>query len=487
MKRTFKSIECALDEELVRVERNKPKPETLQTVEPSAVKQAIRDILSLESDKPVPATENELMLFSKIYCLMSNHNRKWLSRTQIALPYAELVAPEGPREAELKSRLHENHGEDESVPPRTGIALRNYFLDLLSMCLTQEELDKYPHLLTLFVDGQPESGLTPVKESGAWYVLTHFQQNFFLAEQSVRPIPPSGATLADLSKPDYINGVHEKIFARLPEKVASSSWRAAVAATEGSSDSLFSRLLLNVALNRFILEQWAYVRRVQAAAPMQLGLVAELEKVAPDGIVSLLQDLETGEGFDYAALTKSLLTEHLNGRNDLLTPNMLTRIDQQANAITESALLEEFSGDGEINTSFLRFPVVTTAMAWLALTWSYLHSGSYPDDDPDFRSPVSKLISRRSPIIVNGQHMVSLRRLVSSLMSTQMWAHPSTDRIRLHFRQVGDVRAFFVSQLKGAFKQTSLAQWDSVMMSEYTPEQVAQAFKAVGLPSRPLI
>ncbi|WP_454253460.1 hypothetical protein [Pseudomonas sp. Marseille-Q7302] len=487
MKRTFRSIECALDEELIRVERNKPKPETLQAVEPSAVKQAIRDILSLEPDKPVPATENELVLFNKLYCLMSSHNRKWLSETQIALPYADLIAPKGPREAELKSRLNENYGEDESAPPRRGIALRNYFLDLLSMCLAQEDFDKYPHLLTLFEDGQPESGLTPVKESGGWYVLTHFQQKFFLAEQSVRPVPPYGATLADLSKPDYINHVHEKIFARLPDKVASSPWRAAVAASEMTSDSLFSRLLLNVALNRFILEQWAYVRRVQAAAPIQEGLVAELEKVAPNGIVSLLQDFETEDGLDYAALTKSLLTEHLNGRNNLLTPNMLSRIDQQANAITESALLKEFSGDVEINRSFLRFPVITTAMAWLALTYSYLHSGLYPDDDPNVRSPVSKLISRRSTIIVNGQHMVSLRRLVSSLVSTQMWAYPSTDRLRLHFRQVGDVRAFFVSQLTGAFKQTSLAQWDSVMTSEYSPEQVAHAFKVVGLPARPLV
>ena len=487
MKRTLKNIECALDAELIRVERNKPKPEILETVEPPAVKQAIRDILSLESGSPVPATEKEFELFSKIYCLTSSHNRKWLSEAQIALPYAEMVAPEGPREAELKSRLYGSHGEDEFAPPKTGIALRNYFLELLSMCLPQEELDKYPHLLTLFDNGRSESGLTPVKESGAWYVLTHFQQKFFLAEKAARPIPPSGMTLVDLSKPDYINGVHEKIFARLPDKVASSPWRAAVVATKGCSDSLFSRLLLNVALNRFILEQWAYVRRVQAAAPMQLGLVAELQKVAPNGIVSLLQDLETEKGFDYAALTKSLLAEHLNSRNDLLTPNMLTRIDQQATAITESASLEEFSGDGEINGFFLRFPVVTTAMAWLALTWSYLRNGSYPEDDPDVRSPVSKLISRRSPIIVNGQHMVSLRRLVSSLMSTQMWAHPSTDRIRLHFRQVGDVRAFFVSQLQGAFKQTSLAQWDSVMVSEYSSEQVAQAFKAVGLPARPLV
>lgn len=164
---------------------------------------------------------------------------------------------------------------------------------------------------------------------------------------------------------------------------------------------------------------------------------------------------------------------------------MLTRIDQQAIAITESALLEEFSGDGEINRSFLRSPVVTTAMAWLALTWSYLHSGSYPDDDPDVRSPFSRLISRRSPIIVNGQHMVSLRRLVSSLMTIQMWAHPSTVRLRLHVRQVGAVRAFFVAQIQEAFKPTSLAQWDSVMLSEYSPEQVAQAFMEEGLPARP--
>lgn len=487
MKRTLKSIECALNAELIRVERNKPKSGILETVEPPAVKQAIRDILSLKSDSPVPAKEDELRLFSKIYCLMGSHNRKWLSEAQIALPYAEMIASEGPREAELKSRLHGSPGENESEPPKKGMALRNYFLELLSMCLFQEDLDQYPHLLTLFDNGVTENSMVPVKESGAWYVLTYFQQNFFLAEQSVRPIPAPDITFVDLSKPDYINGVHEKIFVELPNKVASSPWRAAISTTEGSSDSLFSRLLINVALNRFILEQWAYVRRVHAAAPMQLGLVTELEKVAPDGIISSLQNLVTEKGINYEALTRALLAEHLTGRSDLLTPNMVIRIDQQANAITESALLEEFSGDREVNRSFLRFPEVTTAMAWLALTWSYLHSGSYPDDDPDVRSPFSRLISRRSPIIVNGQHMVSLRRLVSSLMITCMWAHPSTERIRLHLRQVGAVRAFFVSQLQEAFKQTSLAQWDSVMMSENSSEQVAQAFMKVGLPARPLV
>src|SRR5690606_1113822 len=116
-----------------------------------------------------------------------------------ALPYAEMVAPEGPREAELKSRLNENHGGDEFALPKTGIALRNYFLELLSMCLPKEELEKYPHLLSLFDQGQSENGLTPVKESGAWYVLTHFQQKLFLAEKAARPIPPSHMTLVDLS------------------------------------------------------------------------------------------------------------------------------------------------------------------------------------------------------------------------------------------------------------------------------------------------
>lgn len=485
MKRTLKNIECALDAELIRVGRNKPKPEILETVEPTAVEQAIRDILSLDSVSPVPATEKEIELFSKIYCLMSSHNRKWLTESQIALPYAELIASEAPREAELKSRLHGGNDENESEPPKTGMLLRNYFLKLLSMCLPQAELDKYPHLLTLFDNGF--SGLTPVRESGAWYVLTYFQQSFFLVEQSVRPIPPPGTTLVDLANPDYINGVHAQILSKLPEKVASSRWRAAISTTKSSSDSLFSRLLLNVALNRFILEQWAYVRRVKAAAPMQLGLVAELEKVAPAGIVSSLQNFRTEKGIDYAAFTKSLLAERLNGKSGLFTPNMVARLDKQANAIIESASLEEFSGDVEINRTFLRIPEATTAMAWLALAWSYLHSGSYPDDNPDVHAPVARLISRRSPIVFNGQGMVSLRRLVSSLMTTYMWVHPSTERIRLHLRQVEAVRAFFVSELRVAFKQTSLAQWDSVMAAEHSFEQVAQAFQAVGLPARPRV
>lgn len=482
MSRTPLSIECALNEEILRVVRVKTKKRALETVEPPAVKRAIRDILSLESSFSVPATEREIELFTKIYCLMSNRNRNWLSESQVALPYAHMAEP---RETTLKSRLNESRSSAAASQPETGIALRNYFLQLLQMCLTQEELDQYPHLLCLFDNGFSESDQAPVKEVGAWYVLTFFQQNFFRAERSARPLPPPGCTIIDLSKPDYILGVHQKIFSRLASTLASNPWRTAINTTAASPDSLFARIIINVALNRFTLEQWAYARRVTAAAPMQLGLIAELEKRAPQGLIHLLHDYEKDGVIDFAELTVAMLSDLLADRKGVLTRNMLTRIDQQADAIIESASLEEFSGDDEINQTFEKRPAITKAMAWLALTWSYLHKGAYPEDDPAIHSSTTNLISRRSTIILNGQHMVSLRRLVSSLLMTQAWAHPSAERARLHVQYVGEVRALLISSLQAAFKGASLSQWDSVLVAEHPAEQVANTFLANGLPARP--
>lgn len=492
MSRTPENIECALNEEVLRVEREKSKEnskedskvEALETLEPPAVKQAIRDILSLEPGSPIPATKHEIELFSKIYCLMSNRNRKWLSESHVALPYAHMSGSGEPREAALKSRLSGNRSSTAAAQLETGIALRNYFMQLLQMCLPQKELDAYPHLLSLFDNGFSGSDFTPVKEVGAWYVLTFFQQNFFQAERSVRPLPPFGSTLVDLSKPDYILGVHEKIFSRLPGLVASSPWRTAIDEKGVSSDSLFSRLMINVALNRLVLEQWAYARRVQAAAPMQLGLIAELEKAAPKGFANLIQNFEKDGVIDFSEFTKAMLPDLLTDRKDILTPNIIARIEQQSDAIIASASLEEFSGDEEVNLTFMRRPEITKAMAWLALVWSYLHNGAYPEDDPAIHTSITRLISRRSAIVLNGQHMVSLRRLVSSLLMTQAWALPSIERARLHIQYVGDVRALLISTVQAAFKGASLAQWESVLLAKHSPSQVAYAFLQNGLPAR---
>ncbi|WP_237858426.1 hypothetical protein [Pseudomonas sp. PGPR81] len=487
MKRTPQSIERALNEEILRVERErsheKPNEQALETVEPPAVKQAIRDILSLEPGEPIPATDHEIELFSKIYCLMSTRNRKWLSESHIAFPFAQISASSIPREAALKSRLRGDTISTAAAQTITGIALRNDFLKLLVMCLPQLELDTYPHLLSLFDNGF--MGTVPVHEVGAWYVLTYFQQNTFHAERTVRPIPTRGTTLADLVKPAYILSVHERIFSQLPEAIASARWRSTIDHTPASSDSLFSRLLMSVALNRLMLEQWAYVRRVEAAAPLQLGLLAEFEKSAPNGFGQILADYQKDGVIDFCGLTKVLLADALAKRKDIFTPNIVSRIDQQANAIIESSSLEEFSGDMEVNRAFMRFPEHAKALAWLALTWSYLKNGAFPEDEPTTHAPTTRLISRRSEIVSNGQHMVSLRRLVSTLVMNQSWALPSTERTRLHIQYVGDVRALLLSSLQEAFKRASLAQWNSVLYAENSVPDVAQAFQQIGLPPPP--
>ncbi|WP_237881057.1 hypothetical protein [Pseudomonas sp. PGPR40] len=481
MSRTFSVNECALNEEIRHVARQfQDNNKMLLTIEPFTLTQAIVDILSLDSKSAIPGTEGELLLLDRLYCLMSMKNRKWLTESHVSLPYAQMISPDGPREAELKSRLYGIEERDEPTQPNgvpTGIELRNYFFQLLKKCLPEQDIATFPHLLTLFDNSfSNKEGRVPVLDLRAWSTLTLFQQLIFRAERQTRPLPPKGLTLEQAATPEYIEPIHAKIRDELPRLVAISAWRTVVDGESENTDSLFVRLGLNAAVNRFVLEQWAYNRRVQAAAQIQISLARELEKTAPKGFLQLLtDDLDNLDGLiDYPKLVQSLLGSALEERGVTITSNIYERIDAQVDQLIQSCVLDEFMGDEEINRALSSYPVLTKALGYLALAWSYACKGRFPEDDPGIHTVVTRLISSRSPLVTSGQHMVSLRRLISTLMNTQAFCFPSAYRIEKHIEHVIYVRRFLIDEMLRTFKTASLEQWDSVLRAGLSADELSE-------------
>lgn len=480
MSRTFSVNECALNEDILHVARQSQDNKILETMEPSALTQAIVDILSLDSKSAIPDTEGELRLLDRLYCLMSMKNRNWLTESHISLPYAQMISPDGPREAELKSRLYGIEDREEPVTQPngtpTGIELRNYFFQLLKKCLPEQDIATFPHLLTLFDNSFSNKKRMPVLELRAWSTLTLFQQLIFRSERQARPLPPKGLTLEQAATPEYIEPIHAKICDELPRLVAISAWRTIVDGESENTDSLFVRLGLNAAVNRFVLEQWAYNRRVQAAAQIQISLVRELEKTAPKGFLQLLtDDMDSLDGLiDYPKLVQSLLGSALEERGVTITSNIYERIDAQVDQIIQSCVLEEFMGDEEINRALSSYPALTKALGYLALAWSHACKGRFPEDDPGIHTAVARLISSRSPLVTSGQHMVSLRRLISTLMNTQAFCFPSAYRIEKHIEHVIYVRRFLIDEMLRTFKTASLEQWDSVLCAGLSADELSE-------------
>ncbi|MGJ7515150.1 hypothetical protein ACSFE6_12540 [Pseudomonas baetica] len=485
MSRTFSVNECALNEEILHVARQSTDNKMLETMEPLALTQAIVDILSLDSKSAIPGTEGELRLLDRLYCLMSMKNRKWLTESHVSLPYAQMTSSDGPREAELKSRLYGIEERDkpatQSNGAPTGIELRNYFFQLLKKCLSEQELASFPHLLTLFDNSFSNKEGMPVLELRAWSTLTLFQQLILRAERQARPLPPKGLTLEQAATPEYIEPIHAKIRDELPRLIATSTWRTVVDGKSENTDSLFVRLGLNAAVNRFVLEQWAYSRRVHAAGQIQISLVKELEKTAAAGFIQLLtDDLANLDGrIDYPKLVQSLLGTALTERGITITSNLYKRIGAQVDHILQSCELEEFKGDEEMNWALSSYPELTKALGYLALAWSHACNGRFPEDDPGIHAAVTRLISSRSPLVISGQHMVSLRRLISTLMNTQVFCFPSAYRIEKHIEHVVYVRRFLIDEILGTFKTASLEQWNSVLRAGFSTDELSEFMIAI--------
>lgn len=493
MSRMSSSRAHALNMEKDRVERENPERKVETAAEDSAVRKVIRDILSLPPSMKVPGSDEERRLLEQIICLMTFHNRKWLSEIQVAIPHVQLNSKAGPKDARLKAKVPILSAAKDEHEPRvasTDIDLRNYFLKLLTLCISGGERDNFPHMVSLFNSNiyfaRTANQLNKVMESGAWLALSHCQSMVYKSEYKSRPKRSKAKKkhIRDYSF-EEINMIQESNLHQLSKKIKDAEWRLSLQAAVPSEDSLFAKLLINAALNRFILENWAYERRTQAVAEIQYEFLSEMQKTTPEGLSQVVDQYKVNRRIRHADLAKRVLEISLSKRKNAITDNVQNILNEQANAVIASAYLEEYDTEKEVNRAFRKSPPIARAMIWLILAWTYLNGKKLPDDSPKLHTAKSSPVSRRARLTEIGQNMVTLRRMLSSLLLGHQHVMPSAERIIQHARYVTNVRSMLLVALKDNFKGATLSQWDSVFACNRSKEEIAEKLRECELPMRP--
>lgn len=477
--RTWTEVQRALDEEFERValkekadclaEHRKEK-EVKLVMEPSTVVQAIRDLLSLPPDTEIPGTQEERALLEKILCLMNFRNRKWMREIQVALPYAELVGNDIPKEAALKLRVTLDEAQDDKERIRS-IELRNYFNRLVLMCVPQDERERHYDLLSAI--SQEKDGAdgvhVPVLESGAYSVACIFQKEFYRCERQTRPEPVSVESLSD----DALRERYLRTMMAYLQKVQTIPGRLCFSHAHQNNDSLFARIFVNAAFNRFLLEQWAYERRAREALSEQFEIAKALEVSAPQGLLPVLRRHQNYGVIYYPGVVREVLAAELaraGGADKVLTANVQERIKAQALAGQASALSPEFGGEHSTNEWMLTAPELSYCIWWIVLTWCYLHESALPDDDARVHSSSTKPITKRSKNVVGGQRMSSLRRMFSTLFYSGPWWPGSPLRLQCHSEHIAGIKKAVRDFVAMELKPTSLARLksgvDEVLMTQ---------------------
>lgn len=491
MDRTFSDEERALRDEFKRVEREYPNREIKIAVEDGIVRKVIREILSLPPHAKVPGTAPEHRLLESVICLVSFHNRKWLSEIQVAIPHSRLTSNLRPKDARLKAKAPVPTVSNEGVAQTTlsDMQLRNFFLKLLLMCVPKSELKIFPHLLSQFNQNADATEMTDrleiVMESGAWEVLSKCQKFVYSSERKARPAKKERKKRVQDYTNEDVKSIHAKIIQSTTRSVAESTWRADLLNTSPSQDGLFAKLLVNAALNRFILENWAFEERSLSVAEIHSGFLSELEKSAPEGLIQMLTEYRTEGKVRHRDLALTVLSCSLANHKNGLTPTVVEALDAQSEAVITSAALREYETESEVNCIFTLDTETSGAMIWLALAWIYLNDKTLPNDNPSLHAKGFRPVSRRATTTQIGQNMVSLRRVLSSLLLNHHHKHPCAERSTLHAKWVIDVRSIVIRTLLENFKQATLSQWDSALTSGLTDIELRDLLSRCGLPLRP--
>lgn len=470
--RTLADAQRALGEEFERVTykekaaslaEGREEKKVKLALEPSTVIQAIRDILSLAPDEEVPGTPEERLLLEQILCLMNFRNRKWMSEIQVALPHAEMVGNDIPKEAALKLRVTLDDAEDAKERSRS-IELRNYFNGLVLMCVPREESERNHDLLsTISMEKDHADGVqVAVLESGAYSIACLFQQAFYQSERQARPEPVAAESLSD----DALRQRYLRTMAAYLQISRNIPGRQCFSEKSKNTDSLFARIYVNAAFNRFLLEQWAYERRAREAFTVQVGIATSLEASAPKGLIPLLHKQQNYGVIYYPGVVREIFAKHLEragGAEKVLTANVLERIKSQALAGQASALSPEFEGEHSTNEWMLKLPELSYCLWWIVLTWCYLHEIKLPDDDARVHSSSTKPITKRSKNIGGGQRMSSLRRMFSTLFYSGQWRSASVARLQSHSEHIAGIKKAVRDFVAVELKPASLAQLRSGM------------------------
>jgi hypothetical protein len=444
-----------------------------------AIQKGLSEILSMQV--PPRVSEDEARIFEMLCCIMYSENRKWLSITQVALPYDQLVGDKAYREASLKSRVGlpvlENPGLPDGVTAMEQMQYRRRFLDLVSLCIPLEERRRYPHLLTL-VDAHvvqtnaPPSQHSTGVDAGAWCIIQYLQTQM----RNERNHASNGLSHGPDTPLNIVAQNYKTVRAKMASAIDQHAWIRAIAETQPSEDSLFAKILVHVALNRHCLETLAYQKRLDDLLPMQKRVFNEVRETMPNGLEEVVVRSTRNGIIDYRAVAEQALSRTMAELPGNLTPNVVARIERQVDAVLASARGDLFANEEPLNAFLSRYKMRAQVLLWIMLLWCYKHDFKILNEDPSVHEDRVQVVSAKSKLFDAGQDIATLRRMVSTPAFSMQWERPSSERLELYAQQNTAIRMMVQGRLNTILKPASLAQWDAAACTLGPKESIIEIF-----------
>jgi hypothetical protein len=436
-----------------------------EPVEPRVVPDAICAILSVPNMPAVSEEESEV--FGMLQSIMKRENRKWLSISQVALPFQQMTGKVTVNEASLKSRVGLpvlDHPQEEAPAAGPGLQMqyRRRFLDLLSKCIPIEEQKRYPYLLTL-VDSHVVGTLDPPssKSTGIDAAAWCFLNRLFMALLMERGKTNQCSKITADTPLDVIEAKYAAALERLAALIDEYPALRAIDNTAPSKESLFSRLIVHAALNRHYLETQAFQERSDELIAMQVKVFTEISETAPSGLDGVLEGVSNGARIDYLGFVNAVLPRTMAEKGKTMTPSIQAAINAQADAVIASARSAHFDGEWQMNEFLAGRPQRAKAMLWILLTWCYQHGYQIRNEDPGIKKAKFPVLTTKSRLIEGSNDISTLRRMLASPVFSFQWEAPSPGRLALYARQNAAVRKLVQSKFMEKLKGASLSQWEA--------------------------
>ncbi len=455
------SAEAALDKELILVGGTSPSGDR-GLPDKAASLNILKDMLSLGSAKEVDATDDELRIFGKICLLLSQKRKKWLMATHSTLPHG----PPDKQDAAVKRFTTRVAIPADCAPPSEAdvdsaaeLLGRKELICKLRSFVPDDELAQFSAILDFYDASSDSSGrridcLPGVADVRGVLVLRGVQEFCYkLAHDAPFSLPLEW----DGALPGLLAAAqNEKLRACEAELQHHKIRWHRISAQCSRGDSLFSRLLVNISMNRFLRDEVSISRHASEALEIQLGLVRELEEGGQAKLVEHIKIFTNGGQVDCHRLSHALLAVSAARSGRSISPGVAKIIERQVGLIQSSCYLTEFSGESS-NSHILRSEA--RVLAWLVLAWAFLNKAKVSNEDPLIKSKRVFLISERSHPHSHGQGMILRRRLVSSLVVTRQLYCISAASLVGQYVYSSGIRGLANDAVTTALRRASLAGW----------------------------
>lgn len=429
-------------------------------------KDVIRSILSLPAWAPIPARTEEIELFRHIVKVMYKLNAQWRSTTQVEYEPGLTRESNTPRGANLQERFEQPKEDPDML---RGVQLREVFLKMLTCCIPEKDTQALKAGIQFeFSKDASDDDEAPATRM-AETLLPLMQQYIYRAVRRYYTQPPALPD-AEYFAVANVRATHARVRKGLEAFLqATPVWQGLdVNAEDGSTDSLFTMLVLNATLNKTLLEQWGMEAKAREAIPYQLAILEQIKPHYAGGIENAIYAFAKNNAVEYPDMCFYLLGVTDAEKRSRFSEHVLHGIGLQVDAIMRSPHLPNYQGETEINRLLLSENdkgVKAEAWTWLMLMYIRLKGIRVKQEDPEFDYRTRALVtnSRKNPPVVDGELMTILRRLVSSLSFANHDFDFEAERQKSQFEFAQDVRFQQIATMERVLRRTSIYGWKELL------------------------